>query len=222
MNTVPKVRRLRRSWLLAGLSVLVILAGVLVWSSRSSGEKAVAIPDRVCQNSLPSKYVKGLLPRNGEEFKEVPITTGFALPAKPYVHGGGGSCDLSAGGQSIAIEHYLLLDGYPDEKIRKDAANPGLRSLRLGEAKGAVGRPVGYPKNPTSASLYLGCPKPGVRDSSKYVLKVTVTGPGNHADTATRQHVVSLISEATRVVAGKILGCKDAGKLPNGPAKVER
>ncbi|WP_406106293.1 hypothetical protein OG698_28335 [Streptomyces sp. NBC_01003] len=221
MNTVPKVRRFRKSWLLAGLSVLVIIVGVLVWSSRSSGKKVVAIPGSVCQQALPSSDIKALLPKEGEEFKEVPITTGFALPAEPSVHGGGGSCDLSGGGQAIGIQYNLLLDGYPDEKIQKDAARAGLRALSLGEAKGYVGQVKRHPKDLTTASLYMDCPKPEVRDS-KYVLNVAVTRTGNRADATTRQHVVSLISEATRVVAREILGCKDAGRLPNGPAKVER
>ncbi|MFG2518952.1 hypothetical protein [Streptomyces sp. NPDC048527] len=227
MNAVPKVRRFRKPWLLSGLSVLVVLVAMLVWSPWSSGEKRVAIPDKVCQKSLSSKYVGPLLPVSGEEFKEVPITTGFALPVKPYVHGGGGSCDLSAGGQGISIEHNLFLDGYADKKIKEASNSPGSRGIRFGDAKGYVGqfeRDSKYLKSAshvTSASLYLACPKPGIHDS-KYVLNVTVVASGSRADATTRQNVVSLISEATRIVARDLLGCKGADNLPNGSAKVER
>ena len=206
-----------RVWLFVGVPLVVVLAGLLAWNLADSGGDDVAIPEKVCQKSLPSEDVEALLPRQGKLDEDA---FGFALPAEPNMRSGGGTCEMQVGegeGRAIGVRYDTFPDGYSTEKIREEATKPGMSSLALGDADGYVGRPDGHSKLPTTAFLFLECRKEG-EQGGKNVLRVSVAGPGNRTDKSTREHVISLVSDAMRTIARDQLGCAAAGGLPEGPA----
>lgn len=80
--------------LAASLLIVVSLAGLGVWKFWPFGEEAVAVPDQVCDSSLPGKTVRSLLPEEGEGFEEE--LYGYRGSGAPLVQG---RCTLTGGGR---------------------------------------------------------------------------------------------------------------------------
>ncbi|MFG2781287.1 hypothetical protein ACGFY7_25980 [Streptomyces prunicolor] len=195
-----------------GSAALALTAGLLVWWN-VSGDPAIGIPSKVCQNALPSTDLKELFPSKGKAFEEDSTTNGFVVPAKPLLRAGGGTCYLSAGGEDMSVKHYALLDGIAEaEKSRLGAAKLGPATLTLGKAKGTI------TTTPPSATLYVDCPFPAFKDPNG-VVKISILISAKKADESTLSHLAAFTADVTRIVTQDILGCEGADALPDGPAK---
>lgn len=205
-SAVPTTGKKRRTVVLVSLGVLAVV-GLAVGLLLPDQKPAVAVPDRVCQELLSSTHVKSLLPEKGEAFEEE-RSVNFGADASK----GGGSCDLSGGGRTIAISFSRIQDpDYTMDTVAREAAEPGKTPISLGPADGYFGN--------YSAWLYAPCPYSKGRHDLLAV-KVGVSGNAEIKDRAAMEKVAALTADVTRTVAREVENCEGADDLPDAAPKI--
>ncbi|MEV0775576.1 hypothetical protein [Streptomyces sp. NPDC050428] len=185
---------------MTALGVLAV-AGVGGWALWSAEEPAVAVPDRVCQEMVPSTQVKSLLPERGEAFEQA--SSNFV----PDSAKGLGSCELTGGGKTINIRYGMIQAAdFTLDSVTRDATEPGKTPLSLGPAKGYLREAGG--------SLLVACPYEKGRNDLLDV-SVGVEGLPDTKDGATTKEIAALTADVARAVAREVENCEGADELPD-------
>lgn len=190
---------------LTTLGVLAV-AGLGAWVLWPSEEPVVAVPDRVCQELVPSTHVKSLLPERGEAFEQG--ATNFV----PDLSKGLGDCELSGGGKTISIRYGMIQAAdFTLDSVARDANKPGRTPLSLGAAEGYLRQAGG--------SLLVACPY--AKGSNDLLdVSVGVEGLSDTEDGATMKEIGGLTADVARVIAQEVENCEGAEDLPDTAPKI--
>ncbi|NEC21616.1 hypothetical protein [Streptomyces parvus] len=190
-----------RRALVVGLGVLIV-AGTGAALLLPDQKPQVAVPDRVCQGTVPGKQVAALLPNTGDPFEEVRSTNFVADASK-----GLGACELSGGGQDLAISYRRIqAPEFTTETVARKSTEPGNTPISLGPATGYIGR--------YKAALFVPCPyKEGRNDLLE--VSVEVGSASEIKDRTAREEVSELTADTARAVAREVVRCKGAAELPD-------
>ncbi|MFD9498230.1 hypothetical protein [Streptomyces sp. NPDC060035] len=175
----------------------MVLIGLGAWALWPWEEPAVAVPDRVCGDALPGDPVRDLLPEHGKGFEEYLFGSSSATSVSTTW-----KCTLSAGGQSVHLEKYLILstDDYSSQDIARDAAKAGNTPLSWGTEKGFI--------EGNAVSLFVGC----TSSKGSPVLLVTRTavsgGDAELKDRAAQEEVTALAADIARFMAARMDYCE--------------
>ncbi|MER5305431.1 hypothetical protein ABT039_39030 [Streptomyces lasiicapitis] len=199
-------KRKRNLWTAVAVA-LVTAAGVAVWQLWPASAPAVAVPDRVCERTLPGNLAADFLPETGDKYWE---NVGDEFGA-PYT-GPTPDCILSAGGRRVMVEYnkFLDTDRYKtrhdaEEKVERVASNPGSAPLRLGEARGYASKHV--------AILLLNCSMQGYPGT----ITASVFGmSGFPSDSSNAKAFAELTAETLRLAARDVYKCPSGPALPTG------
>ncbi|MFI1225586.1 MULTISPECIES: hypothetical protein [unclassified Streptomyces] len=189
-----------------GLGVLVI-AGTGVALFLPDRKSQVAVPDRVCQKAVSGAQVEALLPGTGDPFEEVRSTNFVADASK-----GLGTCELSGGGQDLAISYRRIQDpDFTTDTVARTASKPGNTPISLGPATGYISR--------YKAALFVACPYTKDRND---LLEVSVDAGGvpEIKDRAMKEKISALTADAARAVAREVVRCAGAAELPDNAPKL--
>ncbi|MFF0568423.1 hypothetical protein ACFYT7_12345 [Streptomyces sp. NPDC004041] len=191
-----------------GRKALVVALGALVAAGAGVAlflpdqKPQVAVPDRVCQGTVPGEHVTAFLPPTGEPFEEV-RSTNFAAGASQ----GLGTCELSAGGQDLAISYRRIQDPeFTTETVARHASRPGNTPISLGSATGYVGR--------YKAALFAPCPYSEGRDDLLEV-SIQVGETSEIKGRTARVEASQLTADAARAVVRHVVGCEGGTELPD-------
>lgn len=182
------------------------LVGLGAWALWPSEEPAVAVPERVCQELVPSTHVKSLLPARGEAFEQG--SSNFV----PDLSKGLGKCELSGGGKTINIRYGMIQAAdFTLDSVARDATEPGKTPLSLGAAEGYLRQAGG--------SLLVACPyEKGSNDLLD--VSVGVEGLSEAEDGATMKEIGGLTADVARVITQQVENCEGADDLPDTAPKI--
>ncbi|WP_415960681.1 hypothetical protein [Streptomyces sp. 021-4] len=190
---------------MGGLAGVAALAALAAWALWPAADPAVAVPDRVCDDSLPGTLVSALLPERGEPFEEERFayfgSRDVSAPGKCYLSGGGTRLGIS-------YQHILSPEDFSPQDIERSASGPGNRAVSLGSARGYA--------DSHSVSLFTSCRGEAGRETLVEV-KTSVGSSGGDAlkDEATLAKAAALTAETARSVTPRMNSCT-APPVPEG------
>lgn len=205
---VPERQNRRKVGVIVAGAAGLALAGITAWQLWPGEDSVVAVPEKVCQSSMPSSYLKSLLPKKGDSFKEEDSYNFFSSRSEGSDGPTAGECELSGGGKSLTINYRRLQS--PDlnfEDVKQTAAEPGSTPIALGPAQGYIRGP--------RTELFVSCPFAKGR-ADLLEIEVGASGFAGETDRDTKQNLAGFAADTARVVAQNLVGCEGADDLPDG------
>ncbi|MGA4839900.1 hypothetical protein [Streptomyces sp. G45] len=203
------VRKRKGSFWIAVAAALLASAGVAIWKLWPTDAPAVAVPDRVCANTLPGKLAADLLPKRGDQYWEN-VGPGDRFDV-PYT-GPTPDCTFASGDREVSVMYFQYVDvdrvksiDEAKEKVEREAEGPGSAPLRLGEARGYASK--------RAAVLLLNCP---MRENPR-IIEARVYHRGSlPSDGLGAKKLAALASEVMRLAAKDVYKCDSDSALPAG------